>query len=496
MPAAHDTSALPAFDLYAAGRWRPARSGATAVATNPATGGPIATVARGGAADIDDAVAGARAAYSAWSTASAFERASVLAVMAVAVTANREALAHVLSLDQGKPLVAEAYGEVDELALYFSMAAEDAKRAGGQLPPSTSATRRVLVQRVPLGVIGVISPWNWPYTMGIELVAPALAAGNAVVWVPAPSTSACCASLMGLLGAVLEREGAPAGLLSFVPGRGAEVGRALTAHADVAGIGFVGSVATGRDVATRSAGKAQILELGGNGPFVILEDADLDAAVAASLDAAFLCAGQSCTAGERWLVHRAVRAEFVDRVETAIKAGVRLGDPLDPTTTMGPLNNEGVAGVTESHVKAAVAGGARVVTGGRRAEGFPTALFFEPTLIDGVTADMAIAREETFGPVIPVLEIGSSAEALALLNTSPFGLTAAVWTADLTRGLQFAEAARVGWVNINDSTNLWESHLPFGGRAGSVSGTGRVGGASPLERFTEPRTITFPLEAL
>jgi acyl-CoA reductase-like NAD-dependent aldehyde dehydrogenase len=488
-----DRDRLPAFDLYVGGQWRPARGGATDVATNPATGGPVATVSRGTAADVDDAVASARRAYAPWSTSSAFERAAVLAAMAVAVKQHKEALALILSLDQGKPLATEARDEVDELALYFSMAAEDAKRAGGQLPPSTSATRRVLVQRVPLGVIGVISPWNWPYTMGIELVAPALAAGNAVVWVPAPSTSACCAALVQLLAGVIDAEGAPPGLLGFVPGPGVEVGRALTGHAGVAGIGFVGSVATGRDVAARSAGKAQILELGGNGPFVILEDADLDRAVSASLEAAFLCAGQSCTAGERWLVHRSLRAEFVARVEAAVKAEVRLGDPLDPATTMGPLNNEGVASVTEAHVRQAVAAEATVITGGRRAEGFPTALFFEPTLIDGVTAEMTVAREETFGPVIPVIEIGSATEALDLLNGSPFGLTASVWTADLTRGLQFAEAARAGWVNINNSTNLWESHLPFGGRAGSISGTGRVGGPSPLERFTEPKTITFPL---
>jgi acyl-CoA reductase-like NAD-dependent aldehyde dehydrogenase len=481
------------FGLYRSGRWCPSVSGATDVAHNPATGEVLATVARGGAADVDRAVAGAQAAWPAWSQASAFERAEVLSAMAAAVRAERAALARILTLDQGKPLVAEAYDEVDELVVYLTMAAEDAKRAGGMLPPSTSATRRVLVQRVPLGVIGVISPWNWPYTMAAELVAPALAAGNTVVWVPAPTTSACSSALVEVLAGALEACGAPEGILSLVPGPGAEVGRALTGHPDVAGIGFVGSVATGADVAVRAAGKAQILELGGNGPFVVLDDADLDAAVTATLDAAFLCAGQSCTAGERWLVHRDVRAEFVARVEAAIGASVRLGDPLDPATTMGPLNNEGVAARTGAQIDAAAADGARVVTGGRRAGGYPTDLFFLPTLIDGVGPGMALATEETFGPVVPVTEIDSEGHALALCNASPFGLTASVWTADLTRGLRFAEAAHTGWVNINGSTNLWESHLPFGGRAGTASGTGRVGGAFPLERFTEPKTITFPL---
>jgi acyl-CoA reductase-like NAD-dependent aldehyde dehydrogenase len=406
------------YGLYSGGRWCPALSGAGDAAHNPATGEVVATVARGGAADVDRAVAGARAAWPAWARASAFDRAEVLAALAAAVQAEREPLARILSLDQGKPLVAEAYDEVDELVVYLAMAAEDAKRAGGVLPPSTSATRRVLVQRVPLGVIGVISPWNWPYTMGAELVAPALAAGNTVVWVPAPTTSACSAALVEVLSGALAACGAPEGILSLVPGPGAEVGRAVTGHPDVAGIGFVGSVATGADVAVRSAGKAQILELGGNGPFVVLDDADLDAAVAA---------------------------------------------------------------------------GARVVTGGGRAAGYPTDLFFLPTLIDGVDAGTALATEETFGPVVPVIEIDSEHQALELCNASPFGLTASVWTADLARGLRFAEAAHTGWVNINGSTNLWESHLPFGGRAGTASGTGRVGGAFPLERFTEPKTITFPL---
>jgi acyl-CoA reductase-like NAD-dependent aldehyde dehydrogenase len=406
------------YGVYSGGRWCPALSGAGDAAHNPATGEVVATVARGGAADVDRAVAGARAAWPAWARASAFDRAEVLAALAAAVQAEREPLARILSLDQGKPLVAEAYDEVDELVVYLAMAAEDAKRAGGVLPPSTSATRRVLVQRVPLGVIGVISPWNWPYTMGAELVAPALAAGNTVVWVPAPTTSACSAALVEVLSGALAACGAPEGILSLVPGPGAEVGRAVTGHPDVAGIGFVGSVATGADVAVRSAGKAQILELGGNGPFVVLDDADLDAAVAA---------------------------------------------------------------------------GARVVTGGGRAAGYPTDLFFLPTLIDGVDAGTALATEETFGPVVPVIEIDSEHQALELCNASPFGLTASVWTADLARGLRFAEAAHTGWVNINGSTNLWESHLPFGGRAGTASGTGRVGGAFPLERFTEPKTITFPL---
>src|SRR6266851_8971235 len=267
--------------------------------------------------------------------------------------------------------------------------------------------------------------------MGAELFAPAMAAGNTVVWVPAPTTTACSA----LLAEVMAETGLPAGVFNFVPGPGQVVGDALVGHPRVAGVGFVGSVATGASVTARAAGKTQLLELGGNGPMVILEDADLGLATEAALEAAYLCAGQSCTAGERFLVHAAVRAEFVERVVAATKDHTRLGDPFDPATTMGPLNNEPTAAKFDRHIAGALAQGARVCCGGGRAAGFPTALFAEPTVLDGVTPDMEIAREETFGPVVPVIEVTSAAEAVELTNASPYGLTAAVFTQDLERGL-------------------------------------------------------------
>src|SRR6202035_57095 len=233
---------------------------------------------------------------------------------------------------------------------------------------------------------------------GAARPARALAAGNAVVWVPAPSTSACCAVLAG----IIAEEGTPPGVFSFLPGPGPVAGDALAGHPGVAGVGFVGSVATGASVAVRAAGKTQLLELGGNGPMVVLADADMDLAAAAALEAAYLCAGQSCTAGERFLVQARVRAEFVERVVAATKDQVRLGDPFDPATTMGALNNEPTAAKFDRHVAGALADGARVCYGGGRAAGFPTALFAEPTVLDGVTPGMEIAREETSGPVVPV----------------------------------------------------------------------------------------------
>ncbi len=472
--------------LYIGGSWRQG-GGGSAPALSPSTGEQFGTVAVADLADVDAAVVAAASAFGEWAAASPFDRAVACERIAAGIAARREELARALTQDQGKPLVAEAYDEVDELAVYFTMAGEDAKRVAGALPASTSADRRVLTARVPLGVIGVVSPWNWPYTMGAEIFAPAIAAGNTVVWVPAPSTTACCA----LLAEILAEASLPSGLFNFVSGPGPVVGDAVVGHPLVAGVGFVGSVETGGKVAARAAGKTQLLELGGNGPMVILDDADLGLAADAALEAAYLCAGQSCTAGERFLVQAGVRAEFTERVVEATKTRVRLGDPYDRATTMGPLNNEATAAKFDRHIADAVRGGARICCGGRRAPGFPTGLFAEPTVVDGVTTGMAIEREETFGPVVPIVEVASADEALRLTNASPFGLTTAVFTEDLERGLAFAERARAGWVNINASTNLWESHLPFGGRAGSVSGRGRVGGRYPMETFSEPKTIVY-----
>jgi acyl-CoA reductase-like NAD-dependent aldehyde dehydrogenase len=342
---------------------------------------------------------------------------------------------------------------------------------------------------VPKGVVGVITPWNWPYTMPAEVIAPALAAGNAVVWVPAPTTSVAAVKLAECIaGAEL-----PAGVFNMVTGEGAVVGDEIAASPGTHAIGFIGSIETGQRVAERAAGKSLLLEMGGNGPVVVLEDADLDKAVAATLVASFLCAGQSCTAGERFLVHDAVHDEYLDRLAATVAREVRLGDPFADETTMGPLNNEPVAAKMDRHVGDAVDRGAALVAGGSRARDYPTTLYYEPTILDRVSHEMAVATEETFGPIVPISTIKDEEEALALIDASPYGLLTSVFTQDLRRGLRFAEAARAGWVNVNESSNYWESHLPFGGRAGSRSGVGRVGGRYPLETFTETKTVIVEL---
>jgi succinate-semialdehyde dehydrogenase/glutarate-semialdehyde dehydrogenase len=224
-----------------------------------------------------------------------------------------------------------------------------------------------------------------------------------------------------------------------------------------------------------------------------MDDADLDAAVTATLTACFLNAGQSCTAGERILVHADVKDAYVGKLAAAVAESVRIGDPFDDATTLGPVNNEATAAKTDRHVRDAVDRGAAVVAGGTRASSLGSDLFYEATILDDVTSDMEIATEETFGPVAPVVTIRSLEEAIDAVNASPYGLLAAVFTSDLGRGLRFAESVRAGWVNVNEGTNYWESHLPFGGRAGSASGVGRVGGRFSMERLTELKTVVLHL---
>jgi succinate-semialdehyde dehydrogenase/glutarate-semialdehyde dehydrogenase len=279
----------------------------------------------------------------------------------------------------------------------------------------------------------------------------------------------------------------------MVTGEGSVVGDEVAGGTGTHAVGFVGSITTGYKVAERAAGKSLLLEMGGNGPVVVLEDADLDKAVEATLVASFLCAGQSCTAGERFLVHEAVHDAYLDKLAAAMAKEVRLGDPFADETTMGPLNNEPVADKMDRHIGDAVERGAEVVSGGNRARGYPTTLYYEPTVLAGVTHDMEVSTEETFGPIVPISTITSEEEALSLIDESPYGLLASVFTQDLRRGLRFAEAARAGWVNINESSNYWESHLPFGGRAGSRSGIGRVGGRHPFDTFTETKTVIVEL---
>src|SRR5216683_2428138 len=475
--------------MFVDGEWVDSESGRHFDAVSPATGAVIAQVAEGTRADARQAVEAAHRARSAVAGLKGFERSRRLHRIADAIELRREDLARILTLDQGKPLLAEAYGEVGEAAEYFRIAAEDLKRLEGSVIPSASPSKLIFTRRVPRGVYGVITPWNWPLTMATELIAPALAAGNTVVWTPASSTSVISVALMECIA-----EGDfPPGAVNLVTGPGAEVGDEVAGHPLVDGVGFVGSTATGASVARRAAGKHVMLELGGNGPMIVFGDADIDHAVEGTIVGCYLCAGQSCTAGERILVHESVHDEYVAKLDAAAQK-LKLGDPFAPDTTLGPLNNEGVATKMDDHIADALNSGARLVLGGRRAEGYPTRLYYPATILDAVTPQMLVSREETFGPIAPVIKFKDEAEAIAIANDSPYGLLGAVYTRDLSRALRMAEALEVGWVNINESSNYWEAHIPFGGRAGKRSGIGRVGGRGALEQMTDLKTVVIEIE--
>jgi acyl-CoA reductase-like NAD-dependent aldehyde dehydrogenase len=473
--------------MFLAGSWQPSASGESFDATSPATGETIAAIPQGDRDDARRAIEAARTAADGWARLTAFERAAKMHEIGDLIASRREDLARTLTLDQGKPLRAEAYDEVDELVEYWRSAAEDAKRLTGELPNSVSPGKRVMLVRRARGVVGVISPWNWPYTMPAELIAPALACGNAVVWTPAPSTALCAIALARCIADA----DLPAGVFNLVTGPGPVVGDEIARNPGTDGVGFIGSTATGRHVAQAAAGKAALIEMGGNGPLVVMDDANVDAAVEATLTACYLCAGQSCTAGERILVHRAVQDEFVEKLARSVTERILLGDPFEDGTTMGPVNNEGVAVKMDEHVADAVDRGAALVSGGARAEGYPTRLYWQPTVLADVPADARVAVDETFGPVAPIVTIDSLEQAIELTNASPYGLLAAIFTGDLNDGLQFADRVRTGWVNINESSNYWEAHLPFGGRAGSDSGIGRVGGNHVMQSFTELQTVVL-----
>jgi succinate-semialdehyde dehydrogenase/glutarate-semialdehyde dehydrogenase len=473
--------------MFIDGEWCDAASGGTVEATSPATGESLGPVAEGDREDARRAIAAANAAFPSWSARTGFERAALLHRVADACERRAGELARVLTLDQGKPLKAEAEGEVGELVEFWRMAAEDGKRLEGTIPESAAPGRRVLLLRRPLGVVGLITPWNWPYTMPAEVLAPALACGNCVVWTPAPSTAVCS----GVLAQCVAEADLPPGVFNMVLGPGPEVGDELAANPGTRAVAFTGSTETGLTVARRAAGKAQLLEMGGNGPFVVMDDADLPAAVEAARLGAFLGAGQSCSAAERLLVHEAVREEFVELLAADVAQEVRLGDPFDDATTMGPVNNEPGAAKMDLHVADAVERGATVVTGGSRAAGFPTELYWQPTVLDGVPPDSIAVTQETFGPIAPILSIASLEQAIEQTNAQSYGLMAAIFTADLAAGMRYADSVHMGLVNINETTNYWEPHLPWGGRARSESGIGRVGGAHPMDTLTELQTVLF-----
>lgn len=477
-----DTTASRECHLYIGGHWEPTEE--SFPAENPATGETIASIAAGTREDVGHALEAARAVQPELQSMTAFERAALVHDMADAIEDGADELADWLTRDQGKPLEPDAVTEIELAVEMFRGAAEDVKRAETPVIPAENPDKRVVTLREPHGVYGVITPWNFPITIPSEYIAPGIAAGNAIVWVPAPTTSAVSARVMELLAAA----DLPAGTLNMVTGEGPVVGDELVGHDLTDAVGFTGSPQTGEQVARNAGAKPTLLELGGNGPVIVLEDADVDRAAEQAASGCFGNAGQICTASERILVHESIREEFVGKVR-AHAADVEVGDPMAADTDMGPLNNADVAAKMDAHVEDAVAAGGELLYGGNRLPAAGSDLFYEPTVIDNVPTDTEVNRAETFGPIAPIIPFESHEEAIEIANSIDLGLSSGIFTESVSTMWHFAEQIETGMVNINEGSAFWEIHTPTGGYSGTDSGVGRIGGRFTLEEMTQLKNV-------
>jgi len=462
------------------GRWIDAPSGATLPVVDPFDGEEIARVPALSRSDAADAIAAARRAMPAWAARPAKERAGILRRWFELIVENADDLAIILTREQGKPL-AEAKGEIVANAAYLEWYGEEAKRLYGEIIPAISDDRRYLVLRRPVGVCAAITPWNFPSGMIPRKVGPALAAGCPIVLKPASKTPLSALALAVLA----ERAGVPPGVFSVVTGPAGEIGAEFCANPTVAKITFTGSTEVGRMLMRDGADtvKRLSLELGGNAPFIVFADADLDAAVEGAVLAKFRNAGQTCVTANRFYIEDEIHAAFVERFVTRVQK-IKLGSGLDPATNMGPLIDEAAVRKVEEHIADALARGGRLLTGGQRSALGGT--FFEPTVIDDVDPAALVAREETFAPLAPIFRFKGEEEAIRAANATEFGLASYFYTRDLARAFRVAERIEAGIVGINAGSILNEA-APFGGV--KQSGFGREGSRHGIEGFLEIKYV-------
>jgi succinate-semialdehyde dehydrogenase/glutarate-semialdehyde dehydrogenase len=472
------------------GEWVDATGGDVREIVSPVTGETLAEAPGASAEDVARAARAAREAQPKWAALSAWDRAEVCHRIADALDERTEELARELSLEQGKPFRAEAVPEIEETAENFRLAAEDVKRLETAVIPSQDVNKRILTFRKPNGVYAAITPWNFPVTIPGELIAPGIAVGNTLVVKPSEWTPVAMASFMH----VMAEAGLPEGVVNVIYGDG-RVGERLITDENVDCVGFVGSHTTAEKIVRAAGLKRSLIEASGNGPVVVCADADLEAAAKGAVYGGFFCAGQVCCATERVLVDRRVHDDFLAAVVREAE-GWPLGDPFDDATLVGPLNNEPTAQKMDAHLEDAVAKGAEIVVGGARDGGRPTQLYYQPTVVDGVGLDTLINRDETFGPIVPLITVAGDDEALAAANDSFLGLQAAVYTRSLKRAFRYLDNLRVGNVVVNDSTDYWEAQEPFGGAAGTRTGWGRIGGRYTLLDMTDLKTAVLDVGGL
>jgi succinate-semialdehyde dehydrogenase/glutarate-semialdehyde dehydrogenase len=466
---------------YIDGAWTGSAGGDTFEVTNPANGEVIATLPDLGATDTEEAIDAASKAVPSWRAKTAKERAAILRRWYELILEKQDELASLMTLEQGKPL-AEAKGEVMYGASFVEWFAEEAKRVYGDVIPSPFNDRRYVIVKQPIGVVAAITPWNFPIAMITRKCAPALAAGCTVVVKPSELTPLCALSL-AKLGA---EAGFPAGVFNIITTTKAqEVGKALTSSKMVRKLSFTGSTAVGKLLIRDCADtvKKVSMELGGNAPFIVFDDADLNAAVAGAMASKYRNAGQTCVCANRIFVHDAVYDAFAKKLAAVVRK-LKVGDGFEEGSNQGPLINEAAVCKVERHIQDAVDKGARIVCGGKRHERGGT--FFEPTVLADVTPEMQVTREETFGPVAPLYRFSSEAEVIELANDTQSGLAAYFYSKDISRVWRVSEALEYGIVGVNEGVISTEV-APFGGV--KESGLGREGSKYGIEEYLEIKYI-------
>jgi succinate-semialdehyde dehydrogenase/glutarate-semialdehyde dehydrogenase len=478
---------LPLIDItllkrhcYLAGEWKDAENNETIAITNPATGDIIGKVPKMGAAETRSAIDAAAAALPAWRSRSAKERSAILRRWFELIMANKNDLAVIMTAEQGKPL-AEAKGEIAYAASFIEWFAEEGKRIYGDTIPGHSSDKRIIVIKEPVGVCAAITPWNFPSAMITRKAGPALAAGCTMVVKPASATPFSALALAELG----ERAGIPPGVFSIITGSATAIGDEMTANPLVRKLTFTGSTEIGKKLMAQCAStvKKVSLELGGNAPFIVFDDADLDDAVLGAIASKYRNTGQTCVCTNRLLVQSGVYDQFVRKLSAAV-AEMKIGNGLTGEFQQGPLINMAAVDKIEQHISDGVAKGARIICGGKRHELGGT--FFEPTIMVDVTSDMLVAREETFGPLAPVFRFDTDAEAVQMANDTEFGLASYFYSRDINRVWRVAEGLEYGMVGIN--TGLISTEVaPFGGM--KESGIGREGSRYGIEEFLEVKYL-------
>ncbi len=468
--------ALLKTQAYINGQWQDADSGETVPVTNPANGEVIAEVARCSTAETRRAIEAAEAAFPKWRRRTAKERAAVLRKWYNLMMEAQEDLALIMTLEQGKPL-AESRGEIAYGANYIEWFAEEGKRVYGDTIPQPSNDKRIICIKQPVGVVACITPWNFPNAMLTRKIAPALAMGCTVVCKPANATPLSAYAFVELA----ERAGIPPGVINMVTGETAAIGKELTSNPIVRKLTFTGSTPVGKQLMAECAQtvKRTSMELGGNAPFIVFDDADLDSAVAGALISKYRNAGQTCVCANRILVQAGVYDEFAEKLKTAV-AGLKMGDGTHEGVTVGPLINEQAANDMEAFVADALSKGANMVVGGNRSD--LGSHFFEPTILTNVTGEMRVFREEIFGPIAPLFKFETEDEAVQMANDTEFGLACYFYSRDIGRIWRVAENLEYGIVGINEGI-ISNEMAPFGGV--KESGQGREGSKYGLDDYTE-----------